>query len=183
MKKALLLIDIQNDYFAGGAMPLVDPENAGRNAGLILDHFRKQGLLVVHIQHIATRPGSKFFLPGTEGAKIHRDVDPKNTEKIIIKHYPNSFRETELLDYLKDNGITHLVICGMMTHMCVAATVRAAKDFGFNITLIHDACATKDLEIKGRHVKSADVRDSFLAALEYYYAEISGTEEYLQSNG
>lgn len=181
MKTALLLIDIQNDYFENGTMTLVGSDKASENARLVLDKFRADGLTIVHIQHIATNPAATFFLPDTKGAEIHNNVKPLKQEKVIIKHYPNSFRETELLNYLKDNNITNLVVCGMMTHMCVDATVRAAKDFGFNIVLIGDACATKDLEINGQKVIAKDVQNSFLAALNYFYATVKTTEQYLNS--
>lgn len=131
LKKALIIIDIQNDYFVGGKMPVVDSEIASLNARKILTYFRKEKLTIAHIQHISTREGSTFFIPNTEGVKIHSNVKPLENEKVIIKHYPNSFRETELLKHLRDRKITNIVICGMMTHMCVDATTRAAKDFGF----------------------------------------------------
>lgn len=67
----------------------------------------------------------------------------------------------------------------MMTHMCIDATTRAAKDLGFNITLIGDACATKDLEIHGERVAARDVHNSFLAALNNTYANVIATEQYL----
>jgi nicotinamidase-related amidase len=177
----LIIIDIQNDYFDGGAMPLTGSDKASNNARLILSSFRAVGLPVIHIQHIATRQTATFFLPNTIGAEIHDNVKPIGKEKIIVKHYPNSFRETELLDYLKSENITDLVICGMMTHMCVDATARVARDFGFNITLIGDACATKDQEINGEKVKAEDVHNSFLAALNYFYTTVKTTGQYLDS--
>ena len=179
MNVALIIIDIQNDYFEKGAMTLVNSDKASLNARQILEKFRKDKLPIIHIQHIAIRPTATYFLPNTFGVDIHNHVKPLEHEKIIIKHYPNSFRDTELLDYLKTDNIRELVICGMMTHMCVDATVRAAKDFGFNITLISDACATKDLEINGQIVKSDNVQNSFLAAIEYFYGSIKTTQEYL----
>lgn len=182
MKTALIIIDIQNDYFDKGAMPLVGSDKASENAKLILNKFRTIGLPIIHVQHIASRPTAAFLLPNTEGAKIHDNVKPLEYEKIIVKHYPNSFRETGLLDYLKSNNITDLVICGMMTHMCVDATVRAAKDFGFSIILIGDACATRDQEISGRKVHAEDVHDSFLAALNYFYSVVKTTKQYLEEN-
>jgi nicotinamidase-related amidase len=97
-----------------------------------------------------------------------------------VKHYPNSFRETELLDYLKKKEISNLVLCGMMTHMCVDATTRAAKDFGFNCTLIGNACATKDLQINGRLIQSSEVHYAFLAALNNTYATVKTTMQYLK---
>lgn len=179
MKTALIIIDIQNDYFANGTNPLAGSDKAGNNAKLILESFRAGNLPVIHVQHIATNSTATFFLPGTKGAEIHNYVKPSGQEKVIVKHYPNSFRETELLDYLKGKNITDLVICGMMTHMCVDATVRAANDFGFNIVLIGDACATRDLEINGQIVKAEEVQKSFLAALNYSYATVKSTNQYL----
>ena len=179
MKEGLLLIDIQNDYFEKGTMTLVDAENASENAKRLIDRFRNRQLPVIFIQHLATRPTATFFLPGTMGAEIHSSVRPIEGEKIIIKHYPNGFIETDLLEHLQRNMITDLVICGMMTHMCVDATTRAAKDLGFNISLIGDACATKNLEINGRTVDADNVHNSFLAALNYFYAKVMTTGEYL----
>ena len=180
MNTALILIDIQNDYFENGANPLVDSNNASLNAKQILDKFRADNAVIIHIQHIALRANATFFLPDTNGCRLHHNVEPIDGEKIIVKHYPNSFRETALLDYLKNKNITDLVICGMMTHMCVDATVRAAKDFGFNCTVIGDACATRDLEINGAMVKALQVHNSFLAALSGFYANVITTGEYLK---
>ena len=178
-KQALLIIDIQNDYFERGTNPLVGSSEASLNAQKLLDAFRKDSLQVIHIKHISSRNGSTFFIPHTRGAEIHDSVAPLNHEKVIVKNYPNSFRNTDLLDVLKANNITDLVICGMMTHMCIDATARAAKDFEFNCTIISDACATKDLEIKGKKVTAQEVQISFLSALSYYYSDIQDTNEYL----
>jgi nicotinamidase-related amidase len=180
MNTALILIDIQNDYFENGTMTLVGSDEASLNARQILNQFRADGRPIIHIRHIANRPGATFFLPGTKGANIRENVKPKENEEIIIKHFPNSFRETGLLEYLKSLHITDLVICGMMTHMCVDATTRAAKDFGFNCTVIGDACATRDLTFNGKVVKATDVHHSFLAALNGFYASVIATKEYLE---
>ena len=180
MNTALIIIDIQNDYFEGGKAALVQPDNACANAKLLLEWFRSKRLPIVHIQHIANRASATFFIPYTEGVEIHDGVKPTSTEQIIIKHYPNSFRETSLLQYLRSKKITDLVICGMQTHVCVDSTTRAAKDFGFNCMLISDACATKDLEIKGRKVSAADVQTAFLSALSYFYASVMTREEYVE---
>jgi nicotinamidase-related amidase len=182
MKQALLLIDIQNDYFEGGTMTLVNADPASENAKLLLDKFRSNHLPVIHIQHIATKPGATFFLPDSFGAEIHQQVQPTAEETVIIKHFPNSFRKTELLDYLKKTGITDLVIAGMMTHMCIDATTRAAKDFGYNCTLVGDACATRNLEINGEKINAVDVHNAFLAALNVTYATVTNTQDYLATH-
>lgn len=177
-QKALVIIDIQNDYFMGGNMPLVGSDEAVLNAKLVLEQFRNAGLPVIHIQHVSDRPGATFFVPGTRGVEIHSEVAPLNNEKVIVKHFPNSFRETELQDYLKELGISDLVICGMMTSMCVDATTRAAKDFGYNCTVIGDACAAPNLEINGKTVSGENVHNAFLAALNYFYATVVNAKDF-----
>jgi nicotinamidase-related amidase len=181
MRKALILIDIQNDYFEKGRMTLVGAEQAAENAQAVLNAFRKERLPIVHIQHISTRPGATFFIPETEGVQIHKSVEPLSNEKVIIKNFPNSFKDTTLFDHLKSMDITDLVICGMMTHMCVDSTTRAAKDFGFNCVVIGDATATKDLEINGERVRANEVQKSFLAALNNIFSSITTAKQYLES--
>ena len=182
MNKALIIIDIQNDYFHNGSMELVESEQASVNAKAIIDRFREEKLPVIFIQHIANHPGATFFIRSTHGVKIHNNVIPVGNEKVITKHYPNSFRETELLSHLNDNNISDLIICGMMTHMCVDTTVRAAYDLGFNNTLIGDACATKDLAFNSKVVQSHDVQTSFLAALHGTFANVINSNDYLNEN-
>ncbi len=181
--KALIVIDIQNEYFENGGMELVNPIVASENAGKLISHFRKKNAPIIHIQHISPDPAKMpFFIAGTVAADIHKNVTPSAEEKVIQKHFPNSFRATELLEYLKTNQITELVVVGMMTHMCIDATTRAAVDFGFQCTVIGDACATRDLEINGTTVKAKDVQHAFLAALEFFYAQIQETDSYLMQN-
>lgn len=165
MKVALLLIDLQNDYFPGGKKVLNGATEAASRAATALALFRKQKLPVFHVQHIANYPGATFFLPNTPGADIHELLTPRPEEAVVEKHFPNSFRQTTLLSLLQTEEITHLVICGMMTHMCVEATTRAAADLGYTVTLIDDACATREQEFDGRAVAAADVHAAFLAGL------------------
>lgn len=171
----LLLIDIQNDYFPGGAMALSRPEPAAANAAAALALFRRAGRPVIHIRHEAARPGATFFLPGTPGADIHPSVAPVPGETVVTKAWPNSFRDTPLADALAAAGATRLVAAGMMTHMCVDATVRAGFDLGYAVTVLADACATRDLVFDGRTVAAADVQAAFLAALAAVYAAVTPT--------
>jgi nicotinamidase-related amidase len=177
MKTALVLVDIQNDYFPGGKMELEGSVEAGLRAKELLSYFRQRDLPLVHIQHISTRPGATFLLPDTDGVKIQENVRPLEDEVIFQKHYPNGFRETPLLKYLRDEGITRLVICGMMTHMCVDATTRAASDYGFECLIAQDACATKTLSHRGESVPATHVHLSFLAALNAAYAKALNADE------
>ncbi|CAG9612357.1 Streptothricin hydrolase [Bacillus rhizoplanae] len=180
MKTALLLVDIQNDYFPNGKMELRNASEASEYAKRILQYFRETNQPIFHIQHVSTRENATFFIPNTEGVHIHKNVRPLQQETVILKHYPNSFRETSLLQELQDLQIEHVVICGMMTHMCIDATVRAAFDFGFSCTVIHDACATKDLIFKNVSIPAVYIHNTILASLNEVYAEIISTEEFLQ---
>ncbi len=177
MNQALILIDIQNDYFTGGAMELVGSPAAGTQAGKLLRAFRQKGLPLVHIQHISTRPGATFFLPNTAGAQIHPSVAPEAGETVFQKNFPNSFRETPLLEYLKKKQITKLALAGMMTQMCVDSTTRAAADLGFQCVLAHDACATRNMSYGGATVPAESVQTAFLAALNGLFAKVLPADE------
>ncbi len=177
MKTALLLIDIQNDYFPGGRMEVPGSLEAGRKAGEILDFFRQTGRPVVFIQHVSVNPKAAFFLPETQGVEIHPGVRPLAGEAILPKHYPNSFRDTELLGLLHGRQIRRLVICGMMTQMCIDATARAAFDYGFECIVAADACAARGLTYGGQSIPADSVHGSFLAALQGIYGRVLKVEE------
>lgn len=176
MKTGLLLVDIQNDYFPGGAMELVGMERAAAAARTALDHFRDAGWPVYHVQHLSVRPGATFFVPGTPGADIHASVSPGGGERVFQKNFPNGFRGTDLLEALQRDGTGALVICGAMSHMCIDATTRAAFDNGLSCTVLADACATRDLEHDGRRIAAADVHAAFMAALAVPYARVVSSE-------
>ena len=175
MNTALLLIDIQNDYFPGGAWELSHADEAAAQARLALERFREQHRPVFHVRHINTRPGAAFFLPDTPGSEIHGAVKPLDGEPVIIKHAPDAFFQTDLHDALSRAGMRKLVVCGMMSHMCIDTSVRAARSHGYDITLLHDACATRDLSWNGKTIPAATVHEAFMAALHGAFADVRTT--------
>jgi nicotinamidase-related amidase len=183
MAKALLIIDIQRDYFPGGAYPLVDPEPAAAAARRVLDSFRASGDPVIHMQHVWDDPDAEFMRPGTEGIQIHPEVAPADGEPVLEKTSPNSFVDTRLEKELRRRDVDELVVAGMMSSMCVDATVRAAADLGFSPTVVHDACAAPDLEFNGVDVPGAAVHAAFMAALADGYAEVTSAAELLEAAG
>ncbi len=178
---ALLIVDIQNFYFEGGRVPLVGSVEASIQAGKLLQAFRGQKLPVIHVRHLPKNvplngqglADSQYF--------IHENVAPRSGEKVIGKHYANSFSETELEDYLDREGIRRLIICGMQTHMCVEAAVRAAADLGFEVAVAEDACATRNLKYKDTEVDAAHVQATVLATLKDTYAKVLTTDEIIGS--
>jgi nicotinamidase-related amidase len=177
MTRGLLIIDIQNDYFPGGAFPLVEPEAAAAAAGRVLESFRASGEPVIHLKHVSGEPDATFMRPGTEGVEIHPAVAPADGEPVIEKGAPNGFVGTGLEDELRSRGIGELVVAGMMSSMCVDATVRAASDAGFDVTVVHDGCAAPDLSFGGQAVPGAAVHAAFMAALSDAYATVVGADQ------
>jgi nicotinamidase-related amidase len=178
-KRALLLIDIQNDYFPGGKWPLDGIESAAERAARVLAAARDRGELVIHVRHEFPSPDAPFFAPGSQGSEIHPAVEVGEGEPVVLKHHVNAFRETELKELLDRHGIEELVICGAMSHMCVDAGVRAASDLGYRSVVVHDACATRDQEFEGKVVPAAEVHAAFMAALGFAYARLVSADEYL----
>ncbi|HVE44539.1 MAG TPA: isochorismatase family protein [Gammaproteobacteria bacterium] len=182
MKTALLLLEIQNDYFStvNGRTPLEHSLEASIKAQSVLNFYREKNHPVIHLQHISTHPNASYFLPCTKGADFYSNVQPLKNETVFKKHYPNCFKDTPLLNYLNKAKIQHLVICGMTTQGTVDASVRAAFDAGFICTVLHDACAAQQLEFNNAVIPVQQVHHAFLAALEQGYAAVRSTDEYLQ---
>ena len=168
-RTALLLIDIQDFYFPGGALPLVGPEAAATKAARLLEAFRAAGRPVVHVRH--------DFEPG--GA-INAAVAPIEGEQVFTKTEVSCFNGTAVLAHLRELGVERLVIAGMQTHMCLEAAARAAHDLGFECIVVADACATRDLTFGDRTVAAADVHAATLATLDRSYATVTDTESLLK---
>lgn len=179
-KQALIIIDIQNDYFPGGKWTLDGAEAAADNAARLLDAARKRGDLVVHVRHEFESSDAPFFTPGSAGARIHHKVEPANNEAVVLKHKVNSFRDTNLKALLDQHDVKALTIAGSMSHMCVDAATRAAADYGYDVTVAHDACATLPLAFDGKQVPAAEVHASAMAALAFAYAKVVSTDELLK---
>lgn len=154
-------------------------DQAADNAARLLTAARDSGELIVHIRHEFPTADAPFFAPGSAGAQIHPKVQNLESEPVVLKHAINSFHETELKSILDKAGIENVVICGAMSHLCVDATTRAAADFGYRCTVVHDACASRDLEFNGVHVPAAQTHAAFMAALQFGYALSVSTDEFL----
>lgn len=178
-KSALILIDIQNDYFPGGKWELHQIEQSSKNAARLLDQARTAGQMVVHVHHEFQIDNPPFFAPGTPGAEIHPSVQPLTGEHKVLKHHVNAFRETNLQSLLEEHGVTEVTIAGDMSHMCIDAAARNAADLGLNVTVVEDACSSRDLEFNGDVISAENVHKAYMSALSFAYANVVTTDTYL----
>lgn len=179
-KTALIIIDVQNDYFPQAKMALYQAELALKQINLLEDAFLKNKQPIIYIQHIFNQPNAPFFEAGTFGVELHSGLQLTADSIVVEKHYPNSFFETNLKTVLNQLGVEKLVISGMMTHMCVDATSRAAAEFGYDPVVIADATATRDLSYANKTVQAEDVQTACLAAFQMFSTVVS-VDEYLNS--
>lgn len=178
MSEALILIDIQEDYFPGGKNPLNNTEKTMENILLLEEYFHDVSKPVFYVQHFSD--GSvPFFIPNTIGAELSSQLSPKNEDEIVIKTKPNSFYHTNLMEKLMEHGVNELIVCGWMTHMCLDTTVRQAYDYGYDITVISDGCTTMDLSFGEEMVFAEQVNTAFLSALNRF-GKVKSTKEYLK---
>ncbi len=180
-KRALIVIDLQNDYFEGGKWTLEGIDAAAAKAARLIGAFRDSGEMIVHVRHEFPTADAPFFAPGSPGAEINPVVSPADGETVLLKHSANAFKNTDLKDLLDRGGIEDVVICGAMSHICIDGTTRAAADMGYRCTLIHDACASRDLQFNDVTVPAANVHAAFMAALGSGYAQVTAADAFLQS--
>ncbi len=176
-KRAIIVIDLQNEYWPTGKLPLHGIDAAAANATRVIAYGREAGDLVVNVRH--EMPGAPFFVPGSDGVEINAAVTPRADEPVITKSFPNAFRETDLKSLLEGKDIEECVVVGAMSHMCVDATVRAANDLGYRTVTVHDACATRELEFEGTLVPADKVHAAQMAALAFFYGEVISTDDFL----
>jgi nicotinamidase-related amidase len=177
--RALIVVDIQNDYFSGGKWVLAGVDAAADNANAVINAARSNGDLVVHVQHVTLSETAPFFVPDSDGVQLHSKAKNLPHERVIVKHHMNPFRETGLQVILERNDIEKVVVVGNMSHMCIDAVTRHAVDLGYETTVVHDACATHDLEFNGVCVPAKQVHVAFMAALQFGYAKVVSTAEHM----
>lgn len=179
-KHAVVVVDLQNEYLPSGKLSLVGIESAVQQAARVIADARAKQVPVIHVRHEARDAAAPIFQPGSVNVEIIVQVAPQAGELVITKNYPNSFRDTSLKQALEAQGIEAVTVIGAMSHMCIDATARAAADFGYPVTVVHDACATRDLEFLGQVVPAAQVHAALMAALAFGYAKVVSANEYLQ---
>lgn len=178
-KRAIIVVDLQNEYLATGKLPLVGIDAATANAVRVIADARAKGVPVLHVRHESSSSDAPIFVPGSDGVRIMGAVAPIGDEPVIVKNHVNSFRDTDLKQQLEARGIEDVVVVGAMSHMCVDAVVRASADMGYAVTVLHDACATRDLEFNGVVAPAAQVHAAMMASFEFGYGRVVATGAHL----
>jgi nicotinamidase-related amidase len=143
MTKALLVIDLQNDYFPGGKFPLWNTAAILESIEQAIARANAQGVPVIHVQHIARGGLAPFFNEGTSGADIHpRILAAAPGAPVVVKEFADSFEQTNLEETLTTLGVTDLLVCGMMTQNCVTHTAISKAAEKYNVTILPDCCTT-----------------------------------------
>jgi nicotinamidase-related amidase len=178
-KQAIVVVDFQNDYLTSGSWPLVGIDAAVQKAARVIEDARSKDVPVIHVRHESPE-GAPFFVAGYLGAEIIPAVAPNEGEQVVVKNYPNAFRDTDLKAKLDAEGVKDVVIVGAMSHMCIDATARAGADHGYNVTIVEDAAATRDAEFNGMTVPADQVHAAFMAALGFAYGKVVTADDFLK---
>jgi nicotinamidase-related amidase len=179
-KTALILIDIQNDYFTPDKLFIPDGARMLDCAVRLRDWARKKGIAIVHIQQISPA-SAPIFAKGSNGGNIHPALEPRQGETVIEKTLPSSFDRTNLHDFLQARGISTLILAGLMTHMCLETTARGALPLGYAVIVAADACASRDLpSYDGRVIPHQEVHRNALAAIGDRFADVLMTEDVIK---
>lgn len=169
MTKALLLIDLQNDYFPGGKFPLWNTAATLNHIETAIKVAHTKGVAVILVQHIADpKMGiAPFFNQGTEGADIHPQIlQVAPDAPVVVKKFADSFVETNLEEILTGLGITELLVCGMMTQNCVTHTAISKSAEKFKVTILPDCCTTVDEMIHNIALRAVSTRVALVSAIE-----------------
>lgn len=180
-KTALILIDLQMDYFTPGKLLIPDGERVLDRAVQLREWANRLGVAVVHIQQLSSA-ASPIFATGSDGAAIHPRLTPQTGETVITKTLPSSFDNTTLHAFLQERGITTLVLAGLMAHMCVETTARTAVPLGYGVIVAADACASRDLPMyDGQGIVShEEVHRNALTAMADRFADVLSTDTITQ---
>lgn len=178
MRKALLVIDVQNEYF-NGKLPVTYPENSFTNIKKVMEAANRTKIPVILIQHTNTEKDIITFKRGTDEWNLHEEICKGNYQAIVEKNLPGSFTGTELESYLRKNNINTVTICGYMTQMCCDTTARQAMHLGFNVEFLSDATGTLDVSNSAGEISACELHKAILITQAMKFSEVMTTEKWI----
>lgn len=177
MKRALLVIDVQNEYFTG-KLPVSFPADSLANILEAVDCAAGHGVPVILIQHTSSAPGAKTFVRGTPAWDVHPEIMKRPHDCIIEKELPGSFTGTELEQRLRNAGVDTIAICGYMSQMCCDTTARQAMHMGFGVEFLSDATGTLAITNSAGSITAEDLHRAVLVTQAMRFSTVLSTVEW-----
>lgn len=177
MKRALLVIDVQNEYFSG-KLPITYPADSLNNILTAMDSANKHEIPVVLVQHSASQKDATTFNKGTAEWELHPKVTAQKYDYLIEKNLPGSFTGTNLESWLREKEIDTVVIAGYMTQMCCDTTARQAFHLGFSVEFLSDATGTLSVSNQGGKVSAEELHKAILVTQAMRFSKVMTTNEW-----
>ena len=178
MKRALLVIDVQNEYFTG-KLPISYPQNSLEHITQVMDAAEQAKIPIVMVQHSASRPDSATFRRESQAWELHPEVAGRSYDILIEKHLPGSFTDTQLETWLREHEIDSVVVSGYMTQMCCDTTARQAMHLGFGVEFLSDATGTLAFTNNAGKVSAEELHQAVLVTQQTGFSEVLPTEEWI----
>lgn len=182
MNRALLVIDVQNEYFTG-ALPITHPAGHLEQILNVMDQAASRSIPTIVIRHHQADPKAPFFRKGSTEWELHSEVAARPANLVIDKTYPGSFTGTVLEQWLLDQGISTVAICGYMTHMCCDTTARQAMHHGFKVEFLSDATGTLPVSNEAGSVTAEELQRATLCAQQMFISEVIGNDAWFDRIG
>jgi nicotinamidase-related amidase len=180
MQEALLVIDVQNEYFTG-LLPISHPQGSLKNILRAMDEAHSRGMPIAVIQHGAPQENAAVFKKLSPTWELHPEVASRPRTKLIEKHLPGSFTGTDLEIWLTAEGVDTVVICGYMTHMCCDTTARQAVHRGFNNVFLSDATGTLEIRNEAGSVTAEELHRAILVTQAMRFSRVLTTDQWIES--
>jgi nicotinamidase-related amidase len=178
-QRALLVIDVQNEYFTG-KLPITYPARSLANVLCAMDAARDHGVLVVAIQHSSPQPNTAVFRKGSKEWELHVEVAARPHDVLIHKSLPGSFTGTELERWLRERDVETVVIAGYMTQMCCDTTARQAMHLGFGVEFLSDATGTLAIKNDAGQVSDEELHRAILVTQQMRFSRVSKTGDWVK---
>lgn len=179
MKRALLVIDVQNEYFTG-KYPVSYPKNSFDNILKAIDAAHNNNIPVILVQHISSDHKAQAFREGSSECEIHPEVLSREYNYLVKKHFPGSFTGTDLETILKRNNIDTVVICGYMTQMCCDTTSRQAFHMGYRVEFLSDGTGTLNFSNYAGSISGEELHRAVLIT-QTTFSRVISTEDWIKS--
>jgi len=178
MKRALLVIDVQNEYFTG-RMPIKYSYESLENILKSMDEASKHDIPIILIQHTALQKDSKTFIKGSKEWEIHNEIKERKYNLIVEKNLPGSFTGTDLEDLLRKMNVDTIAICGYMTQMCCDTTARQAFHLNFSVEFLSDATGTLDISNSAGTISAEELQKAILITQEMKFSKVLTTDKWI----